>query len=494
LGFLEDDEAVRRAIERVKGVVAQRRTAPPSVVLLSASPRLTELGPRVRDEAELLGCQFRMVRKSDLADAEATAEKLYELVLSHPDALRLNAFLLAWTTALEKAKAEFVRSIRTLDLPDYANMQALILEAEGEPVGDYALDLYDLHLHNILEGDADLIRAAKALNEIRWDEYPPAQFMPSTEATDIMDGALFHNRIRTKVEAEIDANPKAARLGDVFLAPEPDRRGAADGPQGAIAGTRDRYAYVVLSQACDLQHGDADRLLLVRGKVQPYSWKQHGSKSQGPRTPVMRVGAEYFFTVEWDVLAPETWMLDELPGRLDQGYQRVRRFRMPFALQLQQYFIGRLGRVGTLAALPARHAVGVRVFLRTRAGNAQLLVEAAMDGGDAVCLVGRTEKNALKELLLLSEKLQGEIRRNLRGVATDDLPVGAPQVATLRDDPAFYRRLKRGLSFSRESSKGSKPFKDTPYDVVQILAQRTLEPSGVADRSLHPIIIEIEIE
>ena len=31
-------------------------------------------------------------------------------------------------------------------------MQALILEAEGEPVGDYILDLYDLHLHNVLGG------------------------------------------------------------------------------------------------------------------------------------------------------------------------------------------------------------------------------------------------------------------------------------------------------------------------------------------------------
>ena len=78
----------------------------------------------------------------------------------------------------------------------------------------------------------------------------------------------------------------------------------------------------------------------------------------------MRLGEERL-AIEWDVLAPETWLLDDLPRRLDEGYRRVRRLRTPFALQLQQSFIGRLGRVGTLAALPARHAVGVRIFLKS---------------------------------------------------------------------------------------------------------------------------------
>jgi hypothetical protein len=493
LGLLEDEEAIKRAIGRVRDVVAQRPQAPPNVVLLSASPRLEALGPRVRDEGELLGCQFRMVPKRDVADSVTMTERLYELILSYPDALRLNSFILAWKTALERAKTEFVRSIRTLDLADYANMQALILEAEGEPVGDYVLDLYDLHLHNVLEGNADLIRAGKALNEIKWSDYPPAQFMPSEEAINIMDGTLFHNQVRTTVEAEIDGDPKRARLGDIFLAPQADAGADAAGPLDAPAAPAARYAYVVLSQACDIQHGAADRLLLLRGTVQPYSLRQHGSKGQGPRTSVMQLGEERF-AIEWDVLAPETWLRDDLPRRLDGGYRRARRFRTPFALQLQQGFIGRLGRVGTLPALPTRHGVGVRISIKNRAGDALLLAEASVDRGDAVCLVGRTERNALKEWLLLSERLQGEIRRNLRAIPGGDLPANQPQLTAARDDPEFYRRLKGGLSFARDSSKGTKPFKDTPYDVVQIFTRRVLEPGGPVDRSFHPIIVEIEIE
>ena len=492
LGFLEDEEAIKRAIARVKGIIAHRPEAPPNVVLLSASPRLKELGPRLRDEGELLGCQFRMVHRRDLGDTETMIERIYELTLSYPDALRLNGFLMTWKVALEKAKIEFLRSIRTLDLADYANMQALILEAEGEPVGDYVLDLYDLHLHNVLESNPDLIRAAKTLNQINWSDYPPAQFMPSREADDIMDGALFHNQIRTTIETEIDGDPNRARLGDVFLAPQPNVGESAQGEPGGLAAPAPRYAYVVLSQACDVQHGAVDRLLLLQGNAQPYGWKQHDNKSKAHRTPVMRLGAERF-AIEWNVLAPETWRLEDLAHHLEGGYRHARRFRTPFALQLQQGFIGRLGRVGTLAALPARYAVGVRIFIKNRAGHAVLLGESTADRGDAVCLVGRTEKGALIEWLLLSEKLKAEIRRGFRAIDAADLPVHTPPLSAIRDDPEFYRRLNR-LAFAREPSKGSKPFKDTDFDAVQIVTRPILDAGAPVDRSLHPIVIQIEIE
>lgn len=488
LGYVENGEAVARAVERVRHIVAGRRGNPPSVVLLSASPRLQEVGPVLRDKAELLGCQFRMVRKSELPDSETLVERLFELATSYPDALKLNSFLLSWDRALDDARSEFLRSIRTLDLADYANMQALILEAEGEPVGDYILDLYDLHLHSVLEGDAGLVRAAKALNEIDWTGYPPAQFMPSGEAIAIMDGALSHNQVRTELEAEIDGDPTKLRLGDVLLGPELTPAAPAAGQPEAET---TRHAYVVLSQACDLQHGEADRVILLRGRVRPYGWKYH-SKAQGPRTPVMIVG-EQRLSIEWDVLTPETWLLAEIPAKVAEGYRRVRRLRTPFALQLQQAFIGRLGRVGTIAALPGRYAAGVRVFLRDRNGTAKLLAETQAEAEQAVCLVGRTEKNALKEWLLLSEPFQADVRRALREFPTADLPGGAPQVAQVLEDPTFFRRLKGGLPFSREGTKGNKPFKDTPHDIVQISTRARLEPDGPADRSLQPIVIEVDL-
>ena len=103
-------------------------------------------------------------------------------------------------------------------------MQALILEAEGDPVGDYIIDLFDMHLHNVLEGDDELERTANEINNIEWAEYPPAQFMPSPEVIEIMDGAIFYNKVRTGIENEGHAEFSNARLGDVFLAPSRPHR------------------------------------------------------------------------------------------------------------------------------------------------------------------------------------------------------------------------------------------------------------------------------
>ena len=487
LGFQDIDDAVDRAIERIKCAVDQRRATPPAVVLLSRSPRLEETGPRVRDLARLLGCQFRMLKKSVLTEREQVLERIYELVVSRPDSLKLNAFVLAWEAALDDGKEVFLRSIRRVDLPDYVNVGELVLKAEGEPLGDYILDLYDLHFHAVLEGNEALVRTARALNEIGPANYPPPQFMPSPETDDMMDGALLENEVRTRVEDEVPNLPP--RLGDVFLAPQSPLPKA----DKAVAMPAPRYAYVVLSQACDLKHGDAEQILLMRGIVKPYSASHHGNRL--PRTPVMKDG-DLKFAVEWDVLAPETWRINELAGKIEAGYRRVRRFRIPSALQLQQTFLGNLSRVGTLTAAPARYPAGVKVFLRTRAGTAQLLAEVHADTNDAVCLVGRTRKNTPMEWLILSPTLQERIRQGLKAVSPDDLPTagGPVRLATVVDDLDFYRLLKGGMDVKHKTD-GSKPFSESspPHDVVQIITSPLFESGAEIGTTFRPLVFQIEL-
>ncbi len=133
LGATEDEGAVDRGIRRVREVIEKRRTRPPLVFLMSASSRLDEFAPKVRDEAELLGCQFRTIRKSELANGSTTLERLYDLAVCYPDSQRLNLFVSEWEAALKRSQVSFLKTIRALDLSDYANTQALTLEAAGEP-------------------------------------------------------------------------------------------------------------------------------------------------------------------------------------------------------------------------------------------------------------------------------------------------------------------------------------------------------------------------
>jgi hypothetical protein len=107
--------------------------------------------------------------------------------------------------------------------------------------------------------------------------------------------------------------------------------------------------------------------------------------------------------------------------------------------------------------------------------------------------VGRTEKNALKEWLLLEESLYMAFRQALRDVPDDDLPTGTPSLKTLRNDPAFLRRFKKGLPINREAKRW-KPFQGTDHDVVQILEQKTLENGAPVDRTFNNLIIEIDFD
>lgn len=484
LGATEDEDAVDRGIRRVREVVERRRTKPPLVFLMSASSRLDELAPKVRDEAELLGCQFRTIRKSELANGSTTLERLYDLAVCYPDSQRLNHFVAEWESALKSSQVSFLKTIRALDLPDYANMQALTLDAEGEPVGDYVIDLYDLFLHKVIEGQSGLIKAAKDLNNIQWDQYPPAQFMPSESLMDMMDGALFYDEERTRIEADITNDPTFVRFGDVFLstaappivvappapaqAPAPGAADPAAAREEAVQGppSPSRYVYMVLSQSCDLIRGGADRVLLLRGVANPLTWRQHSNAFSKPRTPVMNVG-DRRFVIDWDILSPETWPLADMSGKLERSeVTLVRRFRLPFASQLQQLFLGNLGRVGTLAAVPSRYPAGLRVFLKAGDGKAKLVHQCALHSGEAVCLVGRS-KNELKEWLLLS----AQTRKNLRDIFTEakrsNPPKNGRPFLEAVDDPAFYRALTAGLEMRRNGVE--RPFKkNKPFDFVKV--------------------------
>jgi hypothetical protein len=517
MGFVEVNSAIMQAASMVRKLIHADPLSPPSIILLSQSSEIESLAPKLRDDAEILGCQFRWISKNVLKDSTVVAENIYDLVSSHADAVTLNAFIKSWEKALDASKRSFMRNIRSLDLADYANVSSLILESEGEPLGDYVLDIYDLHLHSLIEGDAGLAASAKRLNTIDWkNNYPPAQFMPSEQLITLMDGALFHNQVRTDSYLEGNQN-RTPRLGEVFLdCPPPvaspnDTQAAPTGaptqhvpgasvssveaspsavaaePAATIAKANQRYAYVVLSQSCDLQHSGSDRFLLLRGEVEQYSWAQH-DRSAKVRTPIMQVGGEQY-SIEWDTLSPETWLLADIEKKVNAGARRARTFRMPFALQIQQAFIGKLGRVGTLANLPTRYAAGIKIYAKAVDAAPILLLETTRAESQAVCLVGRTGKGSLMEWLLLSKQLKERLGVALQDIDADKLFKETPGLRELKSDPAFLRALNIGLLVER-TDKGSRPFKGTPFDIVQILTRQKVV--GDSLRSLKSLVFEID--
>ena len=212
-----------------------------------------------------------------------------------------------------------------MDLRDYADLQTLILSAEGELIGAYLLEVFGQYFQFELEEDARLSTQALKLNEMKLKWYPAPHFLPTAVSANIADGMLFRS-------SKILAQPENIEFGEVLFSTRVDALGEGAAPV-ADFGRGERIALVVLTAACDLQHGYAKRFMFIAGIAWPSELLLH-KKSKELITPILiHDGKRY--VIEWDLGAPVAWTPSELAKQLESGnFMRVRRFRPVFSLQL----------------------------------------------------------------------------------------------------------------------------------------------------------------
>ena len=163
LGRNQTGVDMERAVERARDLVAGRADNPPLVILTSRSPHLNQNRDAFRDDAGLLGSTFRVASKSDLGKAGALEAMLFRLALHYEDAKRVAGFVQAWDRGLDHARENLIRVLRRLDLSDLAQLRALLLEFEGEGLGEYLLDVADRVLQHEIEHDQLTIAAARLI-------------------------------------------------------------------------------------------------------------------------------------------------------------------------------------------------------------------------------------------------------------------------------------------------------------------------------------------
>lgn len=486
LGAEQDKDALGRAVERVRGLVARRRKQPPLVVLMSSSTRLKKHADDFRDQALLLGCQFRMLEKAEIDQQERLLDLVFRLVARYKDTLRLAGFVDTWSRALAGASQRLLRRIRRLDLRDYANLHALVLEAEGERVGGYLVELYDRVFHYELEGDKGLVAAAENVNKIEWTEYPPPHFLPMADAMDILDNLMFHHASSLSA-----ADP--VTFGDVLFWKQKGDAAKLQVPATDVS-KREILALFVLTQACDLQRGGVGRLFFMPGIARPVDLRHHRRPGDKMWTPVLKVGDETF-VVNWKLeVGPFTCTEAELAARLGSGeYKRVRRFRTVYALQLQQEFASNLTRVGTMAVPPVRHAVALKVFFRAKDQTLTQLMDLPDSPEQAVALVGR-DSGGLVDQLALSPAAVERLRAAMLAVdlaLVDGLAKGEPQKwrdALARG--AVLRSFEHGVEYGRD--KKERPFKGQD-DIAEIVGP-FFEKAPALDQkwpSPGPLVVQV---
>jgi hypothetical protein len=492
LGAQQDEAARNKALNRVKATVDVRREAPPLLVLMSSSARLHNMRDEFRDDAELMGCQFRTLQKASLENLAEVYELLYRLTFTYQNSLMLSSFLELWHQALHEATTRFLKTARRLDLRDYADLQTMVLNAEDEVIGAYLLEVFGKYFQFELEEDGRLSAAALKLNELEFDSYPAPHFLPAPVSADIADGVLFRS-------SKILSKAEPLQFGDVLFSTRVDALGEGTEPPANFA-IGERIALLALTAACDLRHGYAKRLFFIAGIAKPSELLLH-KRPDALLTPILKHEGKPY-VIEWDVGAPVAWSLNDLEKYLNfetPSFERVRRFRSLFSLQLQQRFTSSLSRVGTPVMPPMQHATGATISYRDTNGLLHSLVTIARDERKAVLLVGRDERKLVDRLVLDSE-IVSDLKVQMQKVQPDNVAPSHRQkwVAAINNREMFLT-MEQGLFYSRNGLERS--FRQKEYDILTIFGPYVEEGNNpisaqrtVQDHRIGPLIIELLLD
>ncbi len=431
LGFQETEGDMGRAIQRVGELVEGRVQNPPLVVLMSRSPRLQEKRNEFRDTAGLLGSTFRVVSKAELAKAGTLETLLTRLANHYEDAKRVAGFVHAWDTGLDYARQNFIRVLRRLDLSDLAQIRALLLDFEGQNLGEYLLDVADRVLQHEIEADDNTIGAALELNKIDMEKYPAPHLAGSPDLQELVHRMVFLHPDRLRLSARDDKTQ--LQFGDVL-------RWRTDEGQGF-----GNAVSLVVSPACDLVREETERVMLLSGTLedlQPKSW----SYKAGPvRTAIVILPDEGRKWVKWNLKNVRSLEWDEL-GRLigeDARLKHIGRLRETYAIEIQQMLLADLGRVGRPANLPVPFPVAVAFFFSGTNGKARKLAVEQIDA--AACYVGRGESPQPVHRLVLTEQTCDHIEHALQALEQDAVGESArASLAAVKADRGFFTRFERG--------------------------------------------------
>jgi hypothetical protein len=457
LGATQEAHDVDESVSKLQTILRGRENDPPVVILMSRSERLNDRKADFRDKAGLLGALFRVSSKNDLI-AGSNLEKILRRMAQHrPDALRVARFLKSWEDGLNKARREFMISIRRLDLSDYVQVRQVLLNFEGQPLGSYLLDVFDRVLQYEIEGDTNTISAAEDVNNIDSESYAVPYIAQSSDLQHLVYRTIIQNPERLKVRAT-DCGA-AVGFGDLLVRAQgiPGEPEAKEGrPVEGAACKADAVkeelpdALLVLTPACDLvREGGASRVLLMAGStfpLDPRSWNY--KESAAPKTPILEIDETHRVWIKWNVKDLRMMAPNEIAHWLKEGgdYRVVARLRESNALEIQQKVLSSMGRIGLLAPMPATFEVDVRAYYQGADGMPHDYEVPVLVKEGGVCFVGRDEDGKENTRLILTEQAIDDLMAAIGRLETDVVVTAARRnFEALRASKSFENDVQRGL-------------------------------------------------
>jgi hypothetical protein len=421
--------SVERSRSRIMELIAHySANERPIVVLMSSKLNKEKVAQEFRDKAELLGCQFHFAVKDEFEkDPVQFVSVLADLVEFIGQSRTIGGFVDAWKVGLDGAIEGFLDGVRELDLQDYFYARDKLGAMAHDKFGEHMSGLFDGFLRKLVEDRPELKSAIKDMNRLKFDKLPPAPFMPSTTVAKLAHAAAFQDvEADNKIEAEGKLN---IELGDVFYRElRPRNRPIA------------REVSIIISQACDLEQGKADTILMIDGTVNARTSKK--SPAPANERTVLRVDLFNYdkqeLMIEWDARNMRAVPAPEFAKFLkDTGFERVARLRSLQALSLQQKFASHLTRVGLPEALPIYRHVETQVLFKTKSGKIKPLLTVPKKG-DLACIVGDETRHAV-----LMNGMFAKIREELAKIDSADCePAKLDEAKKLFSDVERLRAIR----------------------------------------------------
>jgi len=432
LGWQQSDQDMKRAVRRAKDLVNERLANPPIIILTSKSPRLNEERDVFRDEVGLLGSTFRVATKASLAEEGRLETILTRLVEHYEDAKRIAQFVYAWEAGLEQAQKRLIQHLRRLDLSDLAQIRALLLNFEGQELGEYLLDVADRVLQYEIEGNDNTIAAALDLNKVDLEKYPAPHLVGTSDLQKLVHRMVFIHPDRLRLSK---ANDKVKlQFGDLL-------RWKAEDANSITADVS-----LVVSPACDLaRDGGTKRVMFLSGKLEDLHPKNWSYKPSPIRTAIIIFPNRERKWIKWDLKDIKALAWDELDQLInaEERLERIGRLREIYAIEIQQRLLTDLGRIGRLANLPAPFPVDISLFYVDDEGNSCPLNVEEIE--TAACYVGRDDRSQPLHRLVLTEQTCDKIEQTLQ--ALDDSFVNDSAKSSLvavKEDRSFFTKFERG--------------------------------------------------
>ena len=375
----------------------------PFIILMSSLPEVSSQAEKFREDSDLLGGLFDFASKDELTNPTQFAIRLATWTSNMPIRHKIQEFIESLDSFLGDRIREFMKEAKSLTIEDYAFVQALSLQDDGHPLGDYMQWLFSsLLVHKVLEENDSFTDRKEEVNKMSADFQPLSQLFPSTQLAEIYSIAIAERELGEIERHQIGTNttqenlPKL-RLGDLLV--------HDDG----------RRVYMIATPDCDLQFApDAGRMpeegesvMLVPGELRPL------------REPIRQGQIQtelYLHDGEQRRIAWERKKIDTVAVAnfiawcTENGYSRPARLRLPYAVKIQQEVIAGLSRVGMPVAPPLLDFVPVEVYYEGSDGTWEQL-GSALDPGVNVIFTGNSTQEfvlnpvALRLLLEATNKL-----------------------------------------------------------------------------------------